>query len=67
MGEMLIAGIITAAALFFLVRHYYRVFTGKKSACNCGTKKFTVQDGTLKEKNGCSGCCSSCQSTKKAE
>lgn len=62
MFEMIITGVIIAGASFFLIRRYYRIFTGKKSACNCGTKNMTVKNGRLTEETGCSGCCSCCKS-----
>ncbi|MGP1455805.1 MAG: FeoB-associated Cys-rich membrane protein [Treponema sp.] len=58
--QNIIAGIIIAAAVLFLARRYYKIFTGKKSGCSCGTKHFIVKNGTVTEERcscGCSGCC----------
>ena len=57
--QNIIASIIIAAAVFFLARRYYKIFTGKKSGCSCGTKRFIVKNGTVTEEKcscGCSGC-----------
>ncbi|WP_449189787.1 hypothetical protein [Treponema lecithinolyticum] len=67
MKEFIIAGCIFAGAVFFLIRHFYRVFSGKGSACSCGTHKYTVKNGTLLDgtDSGCCGCCKNCACDKK--
>ncbi len=58
MKQMIIAGLIFAGALFFLVRRFYRILTGKGSACSCGTHKYTIKNGKVIEQQGCAcGCC----------
>ena len=64
--QNVIAGILIAGAVFFLARRYYKIFTGKKAGCSCGTKHFIVKDGTVIEK-GCTCGCSECRNKPKGE
>ncbi|MGP1593670.1 MAG: hypothetical protein ACTTH8_00230 [Treponema sp.] len=65
MIQNIIAILFIAAALFFLFKHFYGVFSGKKSACNCGTKHYTIKNGKLTEGKTCGSCCSCCSNNKK--
>lgn len=44
MIQTILVGIIVAAAVALVIRHYWKAFKGKSSGCGCG----------------CSGGCSSC-------
>ncbi|QKS92728.1 hypothetical protein [Treponema phagedenis] len=56
MVEKIIIGVAVLAIILLFVRKYYRIFTGKASACSCGEKNDM--------KNGCGCCCSACHDTK---
>lgn len=59
MTEKIIIAIIVIAILILAVRKYYKIFTGKKSACSCGQKN-------INPKSGCNcGCC--CASNKEKD
>jgi len=61
--ELIITGAVIVCAVLFLVWQYYRVFSGKRSACSCGTEKYAIKNGNLQ---GCSSCggCSCCRKPK---
>ncbi len=53
--------VIVSGVIVFLIRKYYRIFTGKGSACNCGEKNINPKSGC-----GC-GCCSASTENRKKD
>ncbi|AGT42879.1 hypothetical protein [Treponema pedis] len=51
MAEKIIIAVIVAAIAVLAIRKYYKIFTGKRSACSCGQKNINPKSGC-----GC-GCC----------
>lgn len=60
MIEKIIIAAVVAVIFILAVRKYYKIFTGKRSACSCGQKNINPKSGC-----GCGCCCDSASDEKK--